>query len=683
MKKNALISSILTIALCVSLIAGSTFALFTSEDSINVAVTAAKVKVSATVDNLQTYSMDALQSAGSFENGGTAAYDEATGKLTLTNVAPGDKVTFDIEIENTSNIKIQYRVTQVITGALKDALVSTVDGQPLVSSTSGWTVWDIPQSGSETKTLTVSLELPADAGDEYQEADAEITFIVEAVQSNGTELYKSDVNSAESLAAAFLNGGEIVLTEDVVLEEGALLEIAAGKEVVLDLNGKTLTGSAAKSAGALVNNEGLLTVKGGTLENTTVNGGAVINNTGSLVLDGAEIIGAPIGDGGYPSYAVTTAGNLTIEDGTAITSERGALAIKGAGTTIINGGVLTNEDIDRSLTSHVVDLSDEAGAHKLVINGGTFRHLHDETSGGVVICNRTTNTVYVNGGSFSGGNYFGNDNLSDYGYGGTFAVTGGTYTAKPANAYIAAGCEAVTNADGTFSVVVSGNEGLDAAIKNGAPVVTLGSGNYIIPDSAQGKTLTIVGNGDTVVANQNDGSYEGCDYSLDGAKVTFENVTINTDGHTYAGYARCSATYNNCTINGSYTLYGESVFNDCEFNVTGDYYNIWTWGAKAVEFNDCTFNTDGKSILVYNQSCDVYVNDCTFNDRTNGTGFTKSALETGVDGVGPKYNIYINNTTFNGFAENDTCVGYENIVGNKNNMSDEYLNIVIDGVDVY
>ena len=235
----------------------------------------------------------------------------------------------------------------------------------------------------------------------------------------------------------------------------------------------------------------------------------------------------------------------------------------------------------------------------------------------------------------------------------------------------------------TEAVQVKNNTEFDTAIANGASTVVLGSGNYIIPDSAQGKTLTIVGNGNTVVANQNDGSYEGCDYSLDGSTVTFEGVTINTDGHTYAGYARCRATYNNCTINGSYTLYGESVFNNCTFNVTGDYYNIWTWGGKNIKFNDCTFNTDGKSILVYNQTCDVYVDGCTFNDRTNGANFTKSAFETGVDGVGAKYNIYINDTTVKGFAENDKCVGYKNIVGNKNSMSKEYLNIVINGVDVY
>jgi hypothetical protein len=242
---------------------------------------------------------------------------------------------------------------------------------------------------------------------------------------------------------------------------------------------------------------------------------------------------------------------------------------------------------------------------------------------------------------------------------------------------------AADGSDATEAVQVKNNTQFDTAIANGASTVVLGSGNYIIPDSAQGKTLTIVGNGDTVVANQNDGSYEGCDYSLDGATVTFEGVTINTDGHTYAGYARCRATYNNCTINGSYTLYGESVFNNCTFNVTGDYYNIWTWGGKNVKFNDCTFNTGGKSILVYNQTCDVYVDGCTFNDRTNGTGFTKSAFETGVDGVGAKYNIYINDTTVNGFAENDKCVGYKNVVGNKNSLDNAHLNIVVDGVDVY
>lgn len=240
--------------------------------------------------------------------------------------------------------------------------------------------------------------------------------------------------------------------------------------------------------------------------------------------------------------------------------------------------------------------------------------------------------------------------------------------------------------DGAKVVIASNQASLETALNNasGETAVVLGSGNYIIPDSAQGKTLKIVGNGETVVATQDDGSYEGCDYSLRGATVTFENVTINTDSSTYTGYAGLKATYNNCTINGTYTLYGESEFNNCTFNVTGDNYYIWTWGAGKATFNGCTFNSDGKAILVYTSSCDVYVNDCIFNDRTNGTGFTKSAIETGADDtVNTKHNVYITNTTVNGFAENDKNVAYQNVVGNKNSLSKENLNVVVDGVDVY
>ena len=49
MKKKALLSSLLTIALCFSLIAGSTYALFTSTSEINVAATSGTVSVQANI----------------------------------------------------------------------------------------------------------------------------------------------------------------------------------------------------------------------------------------------------------------------------------------------------------------------------------------------------------------------------------------------------------------------------------------------------------------------------------------------------------------------------------------------------------------------------------------------------------------------------------------------------------
>ena len=104
MKKRILLVSFLTIALCFSLIFGATYALFTSESKVNIAVTSGKVQMEASIENLKIYSLDVEQTE-KFENGGTAVYEN--GVLTLDKMTPGDKVTFDIKIVNSSNINIK------------------------------------------------------------------------------------------------------------------------------------------------------------------------------------------------------------------------------------------------------------------------------------------------------------------------------------------------------------------------------------------------------------------------------------------------------------------------------------------------------------------------------------------------------------------------------------------------
>ncbi len=61
MKRRVLVMSLLTIALCFSLIFGATYALFTSESKVNIAVTSGKVNVEASVENLKIYSLDVEQ----------------------------------------------------------------------------------------------------------------------------------------------------------------------------------------------------------------------------------------------------------------------------------------------------------------------------------------------------------------------------------------------------------------------------------------------------------------------------------------------------------------------------------------------------------------------------------------------------------------------------------------------
>ena len=232
-------------------------------------------------------------------------------------------------------------------------------------------------------------------------------------------------------------------------------------------------------------------------------------------------------------------------------------------------------------------------------------------------------------------------------------------------------------------VRVDSDEALNQAIKSGSTTIVLNGGNYIIPDSAKGKTLRIIGTKDTNIATQDDGSYEGCDYSLDGSTVTFENITITTDSHTYTGYAGLNATYINCTINGTYTLYRDSEFNNCTFNVSGDVYNIWTWGAPNVTFDSCTFNSDGKALLLYgSENTNMTVNNCVFNDN-GGLTDLKAAIEIGND-YGKSYTLTVNNTVVNGYEINDKGISTGTTLwANKNSMSKENLNVIVDGVDVY
>ena len=210
--------------------------------------------------------------------------------------------------------------------------------------------------------------------------------------------------------------------------------------------------------------------------------------------------------------------------------------------------------------------------------------------------------------------------------------------------------------------------------------IALAEGTYTLPSAAKGKVLTFVGTGDaanTIIECKNDG-YD----NLNGSKVTFENLTIETDNETYRGFIHVSgATYKNCIIKNQLTLYSDGdplLFDNCTFHASGNNYNVWTWGTSAT-FKDCTFNCDGKAMLVYGGgTSEVTFTNCIFNDFGGQNG--KAAIETGND-YDATYTININNCEVNGFDVNS--VSGSNVWGNKDSMAADKLNVIIDNVDVY
>lgn len=197
MKKKVLLTSMMSIAMLASIASGATYALFTAEDSTNIAVTAGKVAVDAYVDenSLKTYSRGVLQTVGTFENGGFAKFDENS-NLKLDLLTPGDKANFIVKVDNNSNVNIKYQITLAMEGELAPALVSkvTIDGKEY-SLIDGKTGYIDLAAGKDIPDVTIDIELPVEAGNKYQEKSANITVNVEALQGNAQIVDKWDGTS--------------------------------------------------------------------------------------------------------------------------------------------------------------------------------------------------------------------------------------------------------------------------------------------------------------------------------------------------------------------------------------------------------------------------------------------------------------------------------------------------------
>lgn len=223
MKRNVIVSAFLAIALCMSVIAGATFALFTSTAKVNLSITSATVKVSADVENLKLYSTTEINPAtnegkkqdltgNTFLLGGTANFTD--GVLTLDRLAPGDGVTFDIKLTNKSNIDVKYRVVigEATGGNLADALDITVNGDKYEGAIN--TEWNEVEANADIPSVPVKVELPVAADNDYAEKTVSLDITVEVVQASikNTESAKKFTEDTEyKLTGIKANGGNGVL----------------------------------------------------------------------------------------------------------------------------------------------------------------------------------------------------------------------------------------------------------------------------------------------------------------------------------------------------------------------------------------------------------------------------------------------------------------------------------------
>lgn len=399
---------------------------------------------------------------------------------------------------------------------------------------------------------------------------ADFNVIVVPDFEGGDKVYDLDnINSAGALAALFANGGSGTLTGDI--EMGRFV-VPEGKNVVLDLNGKTVT-----------------------LKGDSRGFGSKIS--GNVTIKGDGYFGDPTGESVgylfdlYGSAVLNVEGNATYQCGLSCVQMSDNSTVNISGGKWIGGSysgkywTINKMDSDKATTS-------------VNITGGEFYKFNPAES-------HTENPV---------------ENW----------VAGGYKSTLVGDYYV------VTKEDVTPVADQAGLDEAMANLTSEPATISLPAGNFTTygKEVTIGKTLTFNGDGaenTNFVVGKNLGvSGEGnSDYSLQNADVTFNDLTITTgDGlsYNYRGFVRAkSLTFVNCTIKERLSYWGGVVkFINCKFepntckddhgNILPDY-NITTYQGTEFSFENCSFKSAGKFMNLYKEQNVPYVvrvKDCTF-----------------------------------------------------------------------
>ena len=181
--------------------------------------------------------------------------------------------------------------------------------------------------------------------------------IVPAFEEQDNDIDLVNIKNAEALKALFATGGEAKLAADLVLDR--TISVEAGKEVTLDLNGKTISNTADlwDVPNKFANNWSLLSVKGGTL---------TIKGAGTLQAKENDCYAVDVQDGG----------KVIIEDGTYVGNIHAVYVYEG--TAEIKGGKYSIQQTypgsgkEYEFVLNCYDANRAAGTAKILVSGGEF-----------------------------------------------------------------------------------------------------------------------------------------------------------------------------------------------------------------------------------------------------------------------------------------------------------------------
>jgi len=354
-----------------------------------------------------SYSSDATFTIIYPANGVTLDTGSATGEagIQMTTIAPGSQVKLSISSEGDGFVlKHAFKPTEYTLPYQILADDTALDeGDLIIAADAG-----VEEAQKKTLSFSVNTENLQAAGN-YEDT---LTFTAEYVGP-------TYVRTADELTAALTdeNVELIILTDDVVVTQ--TLQVPAGKEFTLNLNGNDLSYAVSNTgASAIINNKGDLTITGtGTISFVAENPDMgeipayatnTIANTGTLTI--GEGVTVSNGSEGGASYAVDNHGVFTLDGGTLI-GDRCALRI--AKYNQDNVQFTMESGLVQAKTPAWIQLpgsnANDAPTITVTINGGTFQSTKESSADNNVLYtysygNSHANTVItINGGSFLGG----------------------------------------------------------------------------------------------------------------------------------------------------------------------------------------------------------------------------------------------------------------------------------------
>lgn len=671
--KRALLLSALSLLMCVSMLIGSTFAWFTdSVISGNNKIVAGNLDI-----ELEYYNGTEWKTV----NGATNLFDETLWE-------PGHTDVVYLRLRNIGSLALKYELainivseTPGINVAGDEFLLSDYIYMGVVEDINGQTNPYSKDAAGRAKAIADAA--PAAVISEGYAADGEMVKgandLYMAVVVYMPDSVDNDANYRGDTAPSIDLGINLVATQLMNEEDSFGNDYDEAAKYVISSDEKMIFNGT--EFDTLVTNNGTVDMTNAKIENDNTG----FENYGDATLNGVTVNAGTPGTQAY-GYAINAyAGSTTVLNNVEVKSVNGAIGVTDGANLIFNSGSV---DVDSKNTSGRYLFYVVGNGSTLTINGGNFDFNKTQNQKRAYIYAGDGTTVYVKGGTFGKAS-----TRSGYTAGilgaGDVIITGGTFGFDP-SAWVATGYSTTKVGDNWIvfkgEFLAKNDSELATAIAEGKIEIALADGTYHMPAAAKGKTLTFNGTHAAIIevvpAGQGEANGQ-LDYNLDGSNVTFNGVTIKTNNQTYAGYARLNATYNDCVFENCYCLNGDSVFTNCTFNVSGDQYNVWTWGAPTATFNNCTFNSDGKAVLLYGTAnTKLTVNGCTFNDN-GGLTDLKAAIEIGND-YGKSYELIVNDTTVNGYEINDKGINTGSTLwANKNSMGQDKLNVVVDGVDVY